>query len=93
MSLWAYRYCLAAPSLPRPSRSLFNSDHLTTEARNELLSVYLLGEAPDIDPLVIAAERMASIADRQVITEVAQRFFSQRHGFRKRDLYGRPLSI
>ena len=81
------------PFLPRPSWSVFNSNHLSAETCDELLSVGLFSKAPDVDPRVVAPKRMAAPTERQVLTEIAHHVvcLSQRYSFRKRDLKRPPV--
>jgi hypothetical protein len=47
------------PHLPRPSRSIFNSDHLTTKPCLKFLGIGLRREAPDVDVLATTKKIVA----------------------------------
>lgn len=51
------------PHLPRPLRSLFNSDHLAAEPRHKLQRVILFSEISALDVLAIAHKHVATLAE------------------------------
>lgn len=55
---------LLTSNLPRPLRSIFNSNQFAAEPRKKLQRMFLFSEAPNVEPSTVAKERMAALAKR-----------------------------
>jgi len=51
----------------RPSGSVFRVDHLAAKARMKPLGMLGLGKAEDLVPLVVSVERVAALAEQQLL--------------------------
>jgi hypothetical protein len=77
-----------------PLPSLRRIEFLTAETRRELLRIRRLGEAVDIEPLLVMADAMAARTEREIRTEVMDRLVAAAFAGarRQRDLM-RPAAV
>jgi hypothetical protein len=80
------------PIVPLPS--LRRIEFFAAEPRHELLRIRRIGEAVDVEPLLVMADAMAARAERQILAEVVDRFVAAvlAGACRQRDLV-RPAAI